>query len=572
MSATAKRLELSSMLAELFRKCGEDLRMVVYLVQGKLAPDFSGIETGMAEKLIIKALSMISGSGEAEITKDFVESGDLGQTAGNVLKSRIQSTLVPSELSVKYVFDSLMKIATTAGPGSINTKISLYEYLMMNSSASEAIFITRILNGKLRLGVSDATILMALTEAFSSKEHQEAIEESYNFHPDMGMIAEHLREGDLDTILQTGPEPMIPCRVMLAERLPSVSQILEKMGGKAAFEYKYDGLRTQIHMKDGKIRIFSRGNEETTANFPDIARAFGRTFRCKSCIVDGEAVPYNPETGELYPFQVVSQRRGRKYSIESVSQEIPLTVFLFDLIYLDGKPMNRMPYMERRKRLGKLFRENEDFKLARQLVSGDEPEITEFFHQSIADGCEGIVAKNVTDQSTYRAGARGWLWIKFKRDYQESVSDTLDLVVIGAFSGHGKRKGRYGALLMASYNRERDVYETVCKLGTGFTDETLESLTRIFEPYISRTKPANVVSKIEPDFWLEPVKVMEINGAEITLSPVHTCCIEENNGEGLAVRFPRFTGRWRQDKRPEQATQSREILELFQMGKNPQSR
>ena len=564
MSTTTSRLELGTIMSELFMEAGPDLRKVVYLAQGKLAPDFMGIETGMADRLIMKALSTITGTAMEEINQKFWETGDLGQVAGAVLQSKKQLSLIPSELSVEYVFNALMKIAGSSGEGSIRSKTSLYENLIINSSVEEAIYITRILTGKLRLGVSDSTILKGLVEAFSTKEMEDAIEEAYNFHPDMGRIAEELRDGRIDELLSTGPVPLIPCKVMLAERLPSIQEILDRMGGTASFEYKYDGLRTQIHKSGDTVKIFSRGNEETTSNFPDIRRAFLETFKCDSCIVDGEAVPYNPETGELYPFQMVSQRRGRKYAIESVSSEIPLAVFLFDIINLDGKALNKVPYQERRRILEGMFTENDNFKLAKRIVSSDEKQIMEFFLQSVNDGCEGVVAKNVTDASLYRAGARGWLWIKFKRDYQEKISDSLDLVVVGAFSGHGKRKGRYGALLMASYNRERDMFETVCKLGTGFTDETLESLTKIMEPHLLKSKPARVDSILEADFWIEPAEVMEILGAEITVSPVHTCYSKENSGNGLALRFPRFTGRWRTDKKPEDATQSLEIHEMLE--------
>ncbi len=567
MSSTTKRLELSSILADLFRKSGEDLRMVVCLVQGKLAPDFMGIETGMADKLIIEALSATTGLSKEDIGKVHRKTGDMGVAAASILEKRKQLTLLPSELTVRYVFDALMSIAKASGKGSKGIRIKTYEDLVMNSSVQESTFITRILTGKLRLGVSDSTILKGLSEAFEAREISEKVEEAFNFYPDMGRMAELLRDGKHQEVLDTGPEPMVPCKVMLAERLRSIKEILEKMENLASFEYKYDGLRTQIHKLGNQVRIFSRGNEETTSNFPDIAGAIAKEFDCDSCILDGEAVPYNPETGELYPFQMVSQRRGRKYSISEKSAEIPLTVFLFDIIYLNGKPMNRVPYSQRRSSLEGLFSESDSFKLAKRIVSSDEKEIMKFFQESIADGCEGVVAKNATDSSIYRAGARGWLWIKFKRDYEEELSDSLDLVVVGAFSGRGRRKGKYGALLMASYNSGKDVFETVCKLGTGFTDETLENLTGILAPYTLKGKPPRVDSRIVPDVWIEPAKVMEILGAEITVSPVHTCGSLGDEGGGFALRFPRFTGKWRNDKKPEDATTSDEVGEMFSQQK-----
>ncbi len=568
MSNTRKRLELTEILVSLFTEAGEDLKKLVYLIQGKLAPDYEGIELGMADKLLIKGLSLISGKPEKDVEELFIKEGDLGLVARLIAGGKSQNTLISQKLTVQYVYDSLMKLAKIKGEGSIKNKIGLFQDLVINSSPSEAMYITRIVSGKLRLGVSDATILDALVKAFADKDQAVSIEEAYNFHPDIGLIAEMLRNGEVSQVVKIGPAPMIPAKVMLAERLHEVRQILDKMGGTASFEYKYDGLRTQIHLKDGNVKIFSRGSEETTKNFPDIVKHTLETFSCTSCILDGEAVPYDSETGELYPFQTVSRRRGRKYDLDAKSKEIPVVVFLFDIIYLNGKELHRELYEARRKVLESLFTPNDHFKLANRLVSSDEDAIEKFFEQSISSGCEGIVAKNVSEDSVYRAGARGWLWIKLKRDYQSKFEDSLDLVVIGSFGGHGRRKGTYGALLMAAYNKESDTFESICKLGTGFTDEVLFNLPRKFEAIASRDKPARVESFMIPDTWFEPVHVLEIIGAEITISPVHACAygvIEK--GAGLAIRFPRFTGKWRDDKTPEDATTTSEIIQMYKMQK-----
>lgn len=564
MSETTKRLELTDLLVGLLKGADKDLKKLVYLTQGKLMPDYEGIELGMANKMIVKALSMISGKKESEVNDMFVKEGDLGTVARSISVRKLQNSLFGSELTVDYVYDELMRLAKISGEGSVRTKMGIYQDLLLNASPDEGMYITRIITGRLRLGVSDATILDALILAFADKQYSDSIDEAYNFHPDLGLIAERLRNGELDEVLSMGPTPMIPAKVMLAERLPEIEDILGKMGGKASFEYKYDGMRTQIHIKDGKVRIFSRGSEDTTSNFPDIVKYSLETFNCKSCIIDGEAVPYNSETGELYPFQTVSQRRGRKHDLESIVEEVPLVVFLFDIIYLDGKPIHKLPYEERRKTLESLFRENEHFKCARRLISDNKEEIDNFFNESINDGCEGLVAKNLGEESIYRAGARGWLWIKVKRDYQSEFSDTIDLAIIGAFAGHGRRKGTYGALLMASYNKEMDVFESVCKLGTGFNDEILFALPGRLKPLQVKNKPARVESGLVPDIWFEPSEVLEIIGAEITISPVHACAIGKvDKKAGLAIRFPRFTGRWRDDKKAEDATSTEEIIEMY---------
>jgi DNA ligase-1 len=436
--------------------------------------------------------------------------------------------------------------------------------LLLSSTSIEALYVIRIALGKLRLGVSDATILAGLCQAYAPEQDTEPIELGYNFHPDLGEIGMLLQAGETGKVLSMGPTPMIPARVMLAERLPEIAGIIQKMEGPAAFEYKYDGLRTQIHLQEGHVEIYSRSSENTTGSFPDIVEAVKRTFTCSSCILDGEAVPYNPETGELYPFQMVSLRRGRIYEMEKARKDIPVAVFLFDIIYLNGEALNNLPYPARREILEKVFTPNDYIRLASRLISNQEAEIEGFMEKAISDGCEGLVAKKMSGDSIYRAGARGWLWIKLKRDYQSGFSDSLDLVVIGAFHGHGRRKGTYGALLMAAYNKEDDTFESICKLGTGFSDELLMKLPEILADFKVKEKPARIVSEMVPDVWIYPKVVMEIIGAEITLSPVHRCAfnsVKEN--AGLAVRFPRFTGKFREDKDPENATSSSEIIEIF---------
>ncbi len=567
MENTTKRLELTSILASLLDEAGDELKNLVYLIQGKLAPDYEGIEFGISEKLIIKSLSTLSDLNEEEIYKIFYKNGDLGTTAMEVSNKIQQKSLFGDDLTVTYVYSQLLKLANTSGHGSVKDKIGIYNDLLVNSMPEDIKYITRIITGKLRLGVADSTILDALITAFGEKEYSDDVDTAYNFHPDIGYLAELLKNKDIEDIKKIGPEPLVPFKVMLAERLRTLEDIKQKMGGIAAYEYKYDGLRTELHKKGDKIKIFSRGLEETTENFPDIIKNFKNSFDFDSIIIDGESVPYNPDTGELFPFQMVSKRRGRKYKLSETSTEIPLVMFIFDILELNGKTLTDLPYNERRKILEQNFKDNEYFKLATRLVSDNEEEINKFFEKSIEDGCEGIVAKNISESSIYRAGARGWLWIKFKRDYQAELADSLDLVVVGAFNGHGRRAGTYGALLMASYNEKNDTFETFTKLGTGFSDDLLFSLPEKFLDLKSKEKPARVESKMIADVWFYPQIVMEIQGAEITVSPIHTCAynvIEKDSG--LALRFPRLI-KIRDDKKPEDATSTKEIVEMFKMQK-----
>ncbi|PKK81774.1 MAG: hypothetical protein CVT47_00675, partial [Thermoplasmata archaeon HGW-Thermoplasmata-2] len=426
------------------------------------------------------------------------------------------------------------------------------------------------------------------------KQYREKIENAYNLYPDLGHIARVLASEGIAGIEKIRIKIGVPIRAMLAERLPSIEEIIAKMEGKCGFEYKYDGLRIQAHLGaggtgdgnggagTGTCRLFSRRLEDLTEQFPDVCMALRASFHGRECIVEGEGVAVNGETGEMLPFQEISHRRGRKYGVESEkfltlsgekerrikgghsdkTADYPVCIFLFDCLYLDGEDTTRRPYAERREALKAAFAEGERVKISDSLVSSNIDEINAYFGKAIGDGCEGLIAKSL--QSPYRAGARGFQWIKYKRDYKSELADTIDLVVVGAFAGHGTRTGKYGSLLMGAYNEETGRFETISRLGTGFDDKTLDEMPKMFAPCVVKSKPVDVDSGIVPDIWIKPNFVMEIRGAELTLSPVHTCAYGKIRKEsGIAIRFPRFTGKWREDKRPEDATTAKEIVEMY---------
>jgi DNA ligase-1 len=266
----------------------------------------------------------------------------------------------------------------------------------------------------------------------------------------------------------------------------------------------------------------------------------------------------------MRPFQELMHRR-RKYGIEKAMEEYPVSLFMFDALYIDGKDLTLEPYPIRREALVKAIEESERVKTAKYIITDNAKELEKFFLEAIENGCEGLVCKSVAEDSVYQAGARGWLWIKYKRDYKSEMTDTVDLVIVGAFHGRGKRAGTYGALLLAAYNPESDTFETVTKCGTGFTDEDLAKLPKMLEKHKISHKHPRVNSMIEADVWFEPVVVIEVLGAEITLSPIHTCAMNAiRQGSGLAIRFPRFTGNYRIDKAAEDATTTNEIVEMYQ--------
>lgn len=279
----------------------------------------------------------------------------------------------------------------------------------------------------------------------------------------------------------------------------------------------------------------------------------------ETAIVEGEAVAIDKETKEMQPFQTLMQRK-RKYDVEEYREKIPVRLHLFELLWLDGEDWMEKPYRKRREKLEEVTDETDRVTFTERIVSGNQDEIDEFFERGLNENTEGIIAKDVSESSVYRAGAREWLWIKWKKDYMAELADTFDLVVVGGLAGRGSRAGTYGALLCAAYNHEEDRFETLCKVGTGFTDEVLEELPGRLSEWESYRKPARVISEIEPTQWFQPGVVVEVEGAELTRSPVHR--VDPREGKGLALRFPRFL-RFRGDKGPEQATTAEEVRQMY---------
>lgn len=560
---TSKRLEMTDYLVELFKiTSSQVIDKLVYLTQGKLYPDFAGVELGFAEKLALKSIYEASGINEKEIESYWLKHGDLGVVAEEMIARKKQTTLFSQPLTVERVYDNFEKIANALGTGSQDLKLKLLADILHDSTPLDAKYIVRTISGKLRLGIADMTIIDALAIAYATKEDREEVVRAYNICSDLGAVAKSLSKNGIDGIKGFKVNIGVPLKAMLAERLVTIPEILEKMDGKCAFEYKYDGLRIQAHI--GKeIKLFSRKLEDLTPQFPDISKALKEAIIGKDMIIEGECVPINIQTNELLPFQEVSHRRGRKYGISEAVNEYPVIFYLFDCIY-NEKDLTNEPLQKRRENLIKNVKETQKVKISEILITSDHREAEKFFEKALDFGCEGLIAKSIKDDSFYKAGSRGWQWIKYKREYKSEMNDTVDLVVVGAFAGKGRRKGNYGALLMASYNKKKDCFETVCKLGTGFDDETLEQIPKTLLPYLIEKSHTRVHSKLKPDFHFVPEIVMEILGAEITLSPNHTCGLGEiKEDTGLSIRFPRFTNIWRDDKMPEDATSASELIEMY---------
>ena len=564
---TTKRLEITDLLVGLIHATPPSIiDKVVYLTQGKLYPDFLGIELGIAEKLLFRALAKVTGKTEEKVATAYKRSGDLGTVAEELLADKTQSSFHKEELTIEDVYASLDKIAHESGQGSIDSKLRHLTGILGRASPREAKYITRMALGHLRLGVADMTILDALAIALGKgKESRPILERAYNRSSDLGYVAKTLAEKGIKSISSLKITVGRPVRPMLAERLSDPKEIIAKMGGECAAEYKYDGLRIQAHISSNGVKLFSRRLENITDQFPDVQRLLKKHIILNDVVVEGEAVPIDSTTGELLPFQLISQRRGRKFDIERTIEDIPVAFFSFDLLFADNIDYTDRPYPQRRERLRMMVPESERIGLSKQNICKDPQQLDDFMQQAVGEGCEGLMIKSIGLDSTYKAGARGWTWIKYKRDYKSEMQDSVDLAVVGAFAGRGRRGGSYGAVLLAAYDKKDDVFRTVCKCGSGFTDEDLAKLPVMLDKYKIEHRHPRVNSKIEPDTWFVPGLVLEIVGAEITLSPIHTAGMNSVRlGTGLAVRFPRFTGKYRDDKSPEDCTSTNEIVEMYQ--------
>lgn len=557
LEATTKRNEMVALLAELFKSLTpQEIEKVAYLCQERLVPNYEKIEFGISEKLLAKSLAKVLSKDEEEVWNLYKEVGDLGLLAQSYIGKG------KDELEVLDVYNRLMDIATTVGKGSIEKKTDKLAELLSLSSGKEAKYISRIVLGRLRLGIGDPTILDAFSYAYSGdKSLRPIIERAYNLCSDLGLVGFTLFSEGLEAIRDFKVQVGKPIRMALAERLPSAEEIISKIG-KCSVEPKFDGFRCQIHKDGDRIKIFSRNLEDNTDMFPDLIEGARKQIDAESAIIEGEALAFNEEAQEFFPFQVTVQRK-RKYEIETIMADLPLKLFAFDLLYVDGEDYTPRPYMERRERLRNLILPGNVIMIADSIITDNPKELNLFFESAIGSGLEGIVAKRL--DAPYQAGARNFNWIKLKRSYKGELSDTVDLVIIGYYVGRGSRaKFGIGSLLAGVYDPDTDTFKTVAKIGSGLTEDEWVKMKGLLDEIKVDSKPPRVVSILEPDVWVEPKYVVEVRADEITRSPVHTA---GKNGEelGYALRFPRVERFVRIDRRPEDATTVQEILEMYNM-------
>lgn len=578
LEATSSRLALIDILAELFKEVGkEEIGKVTYLLQGRIAPFFATREIGMADKMVAQSIGEAFGLSKEEVLKDYGKKGDLGLVAYELAKNKRHKGK-QMELSVSTVFESLEKIAELGGAGSVEKKIMALRELLEHMDDVSSKHLVRIPLGNTRLGIGDPTVLDGLALGIlGDRGKRKLLERAYNETSDLGLIAKTLREGGLEAVQRLGVTVGRPIRSELCERLPNPEKVFEKMnknGDGVHATPKYDGFRVQIHKDGDRVHMFSRNLEDMTHMFPEIIEGTLKQVKVKSAILDSEALAYQPESEEFLPFQETTKRR-RKHGIEEMAKQLPLRAFVFDILYADGKSLLDTPLRERMKILKDTI-DHDDILIPATGEVLDEPaKLQLMLDDSISKGLEGVVVKKV--DSFYEAGGRNFNWVKLKRHSSGELNDTVDCVILGYIYGKGKRtEFGAGSLLVGLYDDEKDEFVTVTRIGTGLTDEEWREVHKRADRIRVDHKPARVNSLIEPSVWIRPEIVIEVLADEITRSPLHTTGAVINNEvnpsvgsgprePGYALRFPRLISFRDKDKRPEDATSVKELIEMYKM-------
>lgn len=564
LEATSSRLSLIEILSELFKKVkAEEIANAAYLTQGRVAPFYEPIEIGMAEKTVAASIARAYGVDREDVLKEYGKVGDLGKVAGKLSEER---KVKSAELSVSEVFDELTRIAGFNGDGTVEKKLAALSGLLEKASPCEAKHLVRIPLGTSRLGIGDPTVLDGFALAkLGDRSKRKVLEAAYNRVSDLGLIGETLWKGGEKAVEDLTVTFGRPIRSQLCERITEPKTILEKYGGSAHVQYKYDGFRVQIHKKGKEVRLFSRNLEETTPMFPDLIKGVLSQVKADSIILDSEAIAFNPDSEEFLPFQETTKRR-RKHGIEESAKALPLKAFVFDIMYLNGKSLMNVPLTERLDHLVKEVKGDEVLIPNEGEIVSTAERMTELFEDALTQGLEGLITKRL--DSSYEAGARNFNWIKLKRHSSGELKDTIDCVILGYIYGRGKRSSfGAGALLVGVYDKELDSFVTVSRIGTGLTDDEWREIHKRADRIKVDKKPARVNSLITPSVWIAPEIVIEVLADEITRSPIHTAG-KTDTEPGYALRFPRLVKFREADKLAEDATTVDELIKMYnQQGK-----
>ena len=535
---TLKTLK-TKFVADFLKRTPDDLLDIIpYLILGKVFPDWDERELGVGEKLLIRAVSMATGVSEREIEDSIRDTGDLGESVALALKRKKQKSFFSQPLTIKRVYDTFVKIAEATGEGSQDRKMKYLANLFMDATPEEGKYLARTVLGTMRTGVAEGILRDAIAEAFRVKP--ELVERAYMLTSDFGYVTRIAKlegnEGLSKVQIQIGK----PIRPMLAQNAANVKEALIEMGGEAAFEIKYDGARVQVHKDGDRVIVYSRRLENVTRAIPEIVEAIRASLKPEKVITEGELVAVG-EGGRPRPFQFVLRRFRRKYNIEEMIEKIPLELNLFDILYVDGESLIDTKFSERRKRLESSVEESDKIKLAVQLVTKSAEEAQKFYEDALNLGHEGVMAKRL--DSVYEPGNRGKKWLKVK-----PTMENLDLVIIGAEWGEGRRAHLLGSYLVAAYDPHSGEFVPVGKVGSGFTDEDLVEFTKMLKPLIVREEGKFVE--------IQPKVVIEVTYQEIQKSPKYK--------SGFALRFPRFVA-LREDKSPEEADTIERVAELYEL-------
>ncbi|MFW9822573.1 MAG: ATP-dependent DNA ligase [Candidatus Thorarchaeota archaeon] len=568
LESTTKRLEMIDILSTFFEEIKErgdfeDLDSIIYLLQGQLVPNIKQFpKMGIAEKMIIEALSLHSGMEKRRIRDVLVKQGDIGATAELILsKRKKQKSLFDyneistvSSLKLSDLYSELKKIALTEGSGSHDAKLGILRGLMRKSTPLETKYLLRIITSTLRVGVQSPTIIEGLALAFTgSRDNKEIIERAYSLHPDLGEISKVLAEHGLDKVREIDIEYGTPTLSMLASR-DIYTEFVNRLGTPFIAEYKLDGERLQIHKKGDNIILFSRRLLDISEQYPDVCEIIKESIKADKVIFEGEVVAMDHVYEKMLPFQVLSKRR-RKYDVEDISKEVPVCLFVFDLLKYGDESFVDKALPIRRKKLEDVIKERDELRLVKSVMINSTEELVDFFKTARSEGNEGIMAKSVQDDSIYQAGNRGFLWLKLKSLEGGKLKDSVDVVLVGAFYGKGRRTGVIGTYIGAVYDPDIDKFIAFTRFFSGLTDEMSDNLTQEMEKYKVDKKPNNVICEDTPDIWLNPEVVMEIIGDEITISDKFATL-------GYSMRFPVFQ-RVRYEKAPKDITTVKEVKELY---------
>lgn len=541
LESTQSTLEKTSILAELFQEAEQDVHLVVLPAMGRAFPYWKDLDLGISSKTMVDIISQASGRTDDEIENAWKEEGDLGLAAERMMKKETQQSLMSKELTVERVRQKLEKVARmeeeSLGSVSMDKKKKEVAALLNDAEPEEAKYIVRSFIQNMRLGVGEGTVRDALAEAFFDGEKAEEIQRAYDVTNDFEEVAKACLEGE-DALAELEIELFRPIKSMLAKKVETVNEAFEEVGTPAAADFKYDGVRAQIHSKDGEVKIFTRRLENVTEQFPDAVEYVSEQVDADSFILDCELVGYDPEDGSTVPFQKLSRRVKRKYEIQRMKEEIPIEVRPFDLIYHENSMVEK-PYTDRFSNLEKIVDEKEQkLRLVDHIVTEEEKEINEFRERSLKDGHEGIMMKKL--DAEYRPGKRVGYMVKLK-----PVMETLDLAIIGAKWSEGRRSGWLGRLKLGCWNEDTQEYEMVGRMATGLTDEELEEITEKLKPLITQEKGRDVE--------VRPEVILEAEFEEIQKSP--------NYDSGYALRFPRMKT-IRADK--ERADSKQKLVNLYE--------